>query len=384
MAGNNVGEAPSSLMDYISKMDNRLSHRSKLEYTTRLKEISKKIQIDTGELTPELLVNKLASLAANSEIAPATYRIYKSAIMYWLGQQAQALIASGGEYSEYAKAFDALRDISHAHLSARSAVRTSSRKLKHFPQECADKLAEYASQFGYRAPNAVRADAFVKANLLVGLRPVEWFDVSFASYFVRDEQGNIVRDEHGRTRFEHMMIVDNAKATHGRGNGKRRELVLHDITANELKALVHFREIALKFRERHRSETDMKRLTNLLYRPINNMISRALAASGYAGRDIPSCYSTRHQVTADFKASKINDRMIAAFFGHSSVKTHKEHYGYKKHGSGGVRFRPTVESLAAVSDRGLAQRAEVMSPQMAAEVDQWISEQESRKSPSAR
>lgn len=376
-----TSDSSGDLMHYIAEMDNRLSDRTKREYTTRLKEISKKIHLDGGTLTPDMVIIQLNKLVATNEIAQSTFRIYKAAIMYWIGQQAQALMASGDDYGDYARTFLALRDIRHAQL-ARGAERTSAKKLKAFPKECLDSLIKYAEDRGHRAPNAVRAAAFAKANLLVGLRPVEWFDASLATYFRRNEDGIIMRDIQGRIQFEYMLVVNNAKATHGRGNGKQRELVLHEITADELKALMHFLDIVTKFKERHPADIETKKLTNLLYRPMNNMIRRSLAASGYAARDIPSVYSTRHQVVADFKASGIGKREIAAFFGHSSDATHREHYGRKRSGSRGVTFQASLESVMRVTDRSMISRPDAIPPELAIDAEMWMAEQISRKTPS--
>lgn len=376
-------DASNTLMGYIAQMDNRLGDRSKREYTNRLKEMSKKIQRRTGNaetLTPDMLIEHIRTEVTANGIADSTFRMYKSAVMYWLGQQAQALIASGGDPSDYARAFEALRALRYSQVAA-TAKRTSGRKLKFFPQECVDALSKYAEERGHRAPNAARAVAFVKANLLVGLRPSEWFDASFASYLVRNEAGEPVRAANGKVMFEHMLIVENAKATHGRGNGERRELILYGITPDELKALMHFAKIAQDFRERHPANIEAKKLNNLFYRPMNNMIRRALTAAGYSQRDIPSIYSTRHQVVADFKASGYDKRMIAAFFGHSSENTHREHYGHKKHGNRTVTFKPSVESLNHVTVRSITKRPETISPELATQAEQWAAERESRKAP---
>ncbi len=377
-------EASNTLMGYIAQMDNRLGDRSKREYTNRLKEMSKKIQRRTGStaetLTPDMLIEQISTEVTSNGIADSTFRMYKSAVMYWLGQQAQALIASGGDPSDYARAYEALRALRYSQVAS-TAERTSGRKLKFFPQECVDALSKYAEERGHRAPNAARAAAFAKANLLVGLRPSEWFDATFASYLVRNEAGEPMRAANGQLLFEHMLIVENAKATHGRGNGQRRELILYGITAEELKALMHFAEIAQKYKERHPASIEAKKLNNLFYRPMNNMIRRALTATGYSQRDIPSIYSTRHQVVADFKATGYDKRMIAAFFGHSSENTHREHYGHKKHGNRSVTFKPSVESLNQVSVRSITKRPETMRPELATEAEQWVAERESRKAP---
>jgi integrase len=374
-------ETSKTLMGYIAQMDHRLGDRSKREYTNRLRELSRKIPGGTETLTAELLIQQIQSEVTNNTIAASTFRMYKSAVMYWLGQQAQAVIADGGDPSEYARAYDSLRGVQYLHMASANE-RTSSRKLKYFSDECLKALLNYAQTQGHRAPNAVRAAAFAKANLLVGLRPSEWFDVRFASYLARTETGEPIRTSNGLAVFEHMMIVENAKATHGRGNGQQRELILHSITPDELKDLMHFAEIARRHKERHPPSTDASKLNNLFFRPMNNMIRRALTAAGYAQRDIPSIYSTRHQVVADFKASGYDKRKIAAFFGHSSEKTQREHYGQKKHGGGGVRFQPSIESLAKVSVRSVTNAPETIRPGLATEAEQWAAERDNRKPPS--
>ncbi|MDB6014782.1 MAG: hypothetical protein JWL65_7032, partial [Gammaproteobacteria bacterium] len=303
-------DSPGTLIDYIEGMDARLSDRTKQEYVTRLKELTKGIRSATEALRPEHLVAHLKALIAAGQIAQATFRMYKSAIRYWLGQQAQALLAGDGDTAEYARAFHDLGTLQYERRSDAPA-RTSTKKLKVFPPDCVDALAAFAQARGQRAPNAVRATAFVRANHLVGLRPGEWFDAAFASYLHRDERGEYLRDAKGRMRFVPALIVENAKATHGRANGPRRELLLYGANAEELKALMHFRAMVMEFQARH-PKAQRRRLTNLFYRPLNNAIRRALAAAGFAPSDIPACYSTRHQCVADFKASGVSPREIAA------------------------------------------------------------------------
>jgi site-specific recombinase XerC len=369
-----------TLMGYIVQMEHRLSERTKLEYAARLKELSGKIQrrIDhVTVLTPDMLIDQIKRDMSHG-IADSTFRLNRAAVLYWIGQQAQALIASGEDSSDYVAGFNALKALRY--VQANDVQRTASRKLKFFPQECFAALLKYANERGSRAPNAARAIAFVKANLLVGLRPVEWFSASLASYLVRNEDGDLVRDARGQLMFEPMLIVRNAKATHGRGNGQFRELILYGITADELTSLMNFVEIAQRFRDRHSANIESKELTNLLYRPLNNLIHRALTNAGFAQRDIPSCYSTRHQVVADHKASGRDKRTIAAFFGHSSMSTHQEHYGRKKHGSRPVTFAPSAESLSQVTTRrNVARGPDSLSPQLVQRAQEWIAERASRR-----
>lgn len=370
-------DSKGDLMGYISRMDNRLSDRSKREYTTRMREISNKIERHASDtLTPAMVLARLREMIEYNQIAASTFRLYKSSIMYWLAQQAQALIATGEDASEYARSFLELSQINHDKL--RSAVRTSAKKLKSFSDDCRRSLEQYARERGHVAPNAARASAFVSANLLVGLRPIEWFDASFATYLPRHPDGSFVRSADGKPAFEYMLVVENAKATHGRGNGKRRELILKGVTAEELKTLMFYWQLVMEFRDRHPKDIEAKKLTNLLYRPMNNMIRRALTASGFAARDIPSVYSTRHQAVSDFKASGVKKREIAAFFGHSSDETHREHYGLKRSGARRVTFHASPESVAQVTRRTVVRPTQVLSPEMSSNIEHWIHERNSR------
>lgn len=369
-----------TLMAYIDQMDDRLSDRTKQEYSTRLKEISKNLRHTGDTVTPDMLVEHVRNLVVSGQIASSSYRSYKSAITFWLGQQTRAVIEGGGNPSNYARAFDSLQSLKYAQ-TAPSSKRTSAKKLKYFPSECLDALTKYSEERGNRAPNAAKAAAFAKANLLVGLRPSEWFNATLASRLCTNSKGEYIRDSQGRLKFDNMLIVENAKTTHGRGNGHQRELLLHGISANEMTDIVYFLNMARSEKERHPMNMDAKTLSNLFYRPMNNMIRRALIASGFALKDIPSLYSTRHQAVADFKASCVNKREVAAFFGHSSDYTHAAHYGHKKHGGRNVLFRPSPECLSRVNIKSVTKQREAIPQNIAADVENWVKERDSRNGP---
>jgi len=365
-------------MGYIATMEHRISEHSRQTYTDRLADIGKRLTT-SEHLTADVLVNEIARMAEQRDIAYATFRIRKSAVMYWLGQQAQAVIANGQDPATYAEAYERLRHLKYGRTGDALPQRNgAARKLKFFPKECLDALAAFAAERGHQAPNATRALAFARANLLVGLRPIEWFDVSFASMFKRSEDGQLLRDESGRLCFEHALIVGNAKATHGRGNGAYRELILHDISKDELKALMSFAEFVKEFEAMQPSQTSTTKLSKTLFKPINTAMRNALKRKGFAATDIPAPYSTRHQVVADFKASGVSKREIAAFFGHSSDYTHQAHYGPRRHGSGKVTFRASPESVSRVGVQGPSRRWDSVQPELAAEVERWSAERGAR------
>ncbi len=113
---------------------------------------------------------------------------------------------------------------------------------------------------------------------------------------------------------------------------------------------------------------------------MNNMIRRALITSGFAAQDIPSTYSTRHQVVADFKASGITKHEIAAFFGHSSDFTHQEYYGHKRHGGRMVTYRPSPDSLSHTTNHNTAWQREIIPQQLTTDIKEWNTARDSRES----
>ena len=369
-----------SLMAYVDQMDGRLSDRTKREYTTRLKEIGKNIRHIGDTLTPEMLVEHVRDLVVSGQIASSTYRSYKSAITFWLGQQTQAVIAGDGNPSDYARAYDSLQSFKYSQTAPASRL-ASTKKLKFFNSECLDALIKYSKERGMRAPSAAKAAAFAKANLLVGLRPSEWFDATLASRLSTDSNGKYISDSQGNLKFDNMLIVENAKTTDGRGNGHQRELLLHCISAAEMTDIVYFLNMARSEKERHPMNMDAKTLSNLFYRPMNNVIQRALLSIGFAKNDIPSIYSTRHQAVADFKASGVDKREIAAFFGHSSDYTHAGHFAPKKHGGRNVLFRPSPECLSKVNGKDITKQREAIPQDMVAYAENWIKERDSRNGP---
>ncbi len=178
----NVPAPHRSLMAYVDQMDGRLSDRTKREYTPRLKEIGKNIRHIGDTLTPEMLVEHVRDLVVSGQIASSPYRSYKSAITFWIGQQTRSVIAGGGNPSNYARAYDSLQSFKYSQTAPASRL-ASAKKLKFFDSECLDALIKYSKEKGTRAPSAAKAAAFAKANLLVGLRPSEWFSARLASRY---------------------------------------------------------------------------------------------------------------------------------------------------------------------------------------------------------
>lgn len=366
-----------TLMSYMATMETRLLERTRREYAVRLREMHRQMGAHQA-MQPHSLVDQVAR-AVETGMAASTFRLQKAAAMFWLGQQAQAVMAAGGDIGAYAAAYDALRAIRYRNTAP--VARTSARKLRQFPAEAAAAVSEYARVNGHRSGAAVRADAFVRANLLVGLRPSEWLDTALVYHLPRGPDGGFLRGPGGRLLFEVMLVVPNAKASHGRANGPQRELILYGATAEQVADIAVWWDMVRRFQDQRDPAGDRKSLTTALYAQLNVAIRRALTASGFSARDIPSLYSTRHQVMADFKASGHSPQAIAAFFGHASIHTHRAHYGHKRHGRGRVTFAASPESLARVINRRAMPRSEIVSPGLADEARRWVEDRDARKEP---
>ena len=167
---------------------------------------------------------------------------------------------------------------------------TSSRKQKKIPIKRAVRLITALQDTG-RKWSLFAADLFA-GSLIAGLRPIEW------------ETARLDGD---------ILIIQNAKATNGRGNGKERLIRLDDggipIVARVIDAIARFD-------------------------PLINWLACARAAF-YETRiklypkSQYSLYTGRHQFSANMKAL-FGREVVAGMMGHKSIRTAAIHYGKRR------------------------------------------------------
>lgn len=304
---------------------------------------------DISLLTPEILVRDLSERVRNSAIAASSARLEKAAALFWIAQQAQRLVDSGsGEYGRFDSAYSDIYEIVTRDLPNRSA-KTSGAKLKAFPDE-AVKLLSNAARLG-GSDDVLSAWLFVRANLLVGLRPTEWFDAQFFSYIHRDPLGRPIYEGDSKPENTLALSVTNAKHSAMRGNDLSRILLLEGLSATQLEDLQLWRERLLTL-EAVKEGASAGRLRSRstgarIYQQLNVAIRRTLERAGWTG-EMPTVYSTRHQAVANAKADGRSAREIAALFGHSSTNTARRHYGKKYSGYSGRTLAAAPESIDAV------------------------------------
>nr|WP_228857644.1 hypothetical protein [Pseudomonas syringae]QOQ33370.1 hypothetical protein [Pseudomonas syringae pv. actinidiae] len=363
-----------TLLEKISaeeRVGESLAERTKADYARKIQAITRKLhKTGAAKLTPSVLVEHLIQVVASGEIAQSTARSMKAAANFWLAEQAQLLLDSGEDFRAHEEAYQALRRITTNDLPLKTQ-RTSSTKLKYLPKATLESLTEY-SQKTRKALNAGTLVAFLKANILVGLRPDEWFAATFASYLHRDESNQYKRGKGHKLTTSIALVVDNSKTTYGRGNGNRREILLHGISDGDLATLLHFGEIITSFAKKHPPGTPRSVLAKAFFKPLQRTMYEALKRMGHPPKSLPTTYSTRHQAVANAKASGMSDREIAAMFGHISIATAKNHYGKKVNGWMKTSFRPSVESIAAVPGSHLSGDNAAPTTRTAEEAAEWI------------
>lgn len=345
--GSKTAESLMAKLAAEERVGDGLSERSRDEYAKKIRSIAKKLaRQGHTQLTPHLVVAHVRDEIYRGEIAQSTARTLKSVANYWLALQAERRLDQGEAINDLEEAFQSLRQLGTSDLQLRT-LRTSSTKLKQFPQQALMDLDELnrRSRQGSLIGTLM---SFLKANLLVGLRPDEWLGARFFNYLPKDASGAYRRDDLGQIKRTLALAVDNAKTTYGRGNGEVREIVLHGISDSELTSLLHFSEVINRFAAQYPVGTRRAEITKAFFKPLQRSMSAALVRLGYDSKRLPTTYSTRHQVVANAKASGLSDREIAAMFGHNSVETAKSHYGKKLDGWSKITFRPSPETVAAV------------------------------------
>lgn len=199
--------------------------------------------------------------------------------------------------------------------------RWSNRKTKLRELPLADLRLLLSKLESGQSAYGLLASRWLRANVLVGMRPTEWRDA--------------IIDEAKRT-----IHVRNAKHTNGRGHGETRTLALDDLPDAEWSAILDFKRDLDTFSKAN----DWKKV----YHQTRRELGRARVRIETTGQKIGniSLYSTRHQFVADLRASGKSSVEIAALLGHADTDTQREHYGLRARG----RARPGRMAKATADD----------------------------------
>ncbi|KVZ44395.1 hypothetical protein [Burkholderia ubonensis] len=269
-------------------------------------------------------------------IAKNTWKLYKNALRSHFHGLVDA--AANPAAKEELRAAIALLDAERSTGALSRGIRTSATKQKQFKRDDFDQLLEYLTAHvgHHKFANALRT--WLLASRFTGLRPCEWEDAGLT-------------DADGRP----CLIVRNAKATNGRGNGGYRRLDLSKAEVADIDALHDMMEML----EGYEAELGFAALQGRLA----HYMKRATRACFGRRKKYPTLYSLRHQFVADAKRSGHSQAEVAALLGQASDETASRHYARAVSGESAVRVSPIAAEVSRVRAKARAyQRTKSPSP----------------------
>lgn len=253
-----------------------------------------------------------------------TWKQYKNALRC----HAQAIIEIQNEKyaTEEAQAAILMLNRETSEGCMKSGTRTSARKQKTFKKADFDKVIAYLEKHVGKHRYARTLSTWLKASRLTGLRPSEW------------EHADLTQ-----TYSSPALVIRNAKATNGRGNGDERTLLLDQLTKGELEVIQDMIEMV----EGYLTEMPFAKLQKLLGDYMNRATRRCFGKR----KKYPTLYSNRHQFSADAKMSGKSKAEVAALLGQASDETAGIHYARKASGESAIKVSPLSSEVKTVRIR---------------------------------
>lgn len=265
---------------------------TKSAYFYRAKKLMSAYKKKTGhswQENPVAVANWLAS--RKPELSKSTFRQYKAALRFFMEKHGPK------------EAIEALDGLSQTGCPRGS--QTSSKKAKKIS---ADDLATIMDALSTsKSKYAPLVALWLYCGLLTGLRPCEW----------------------GRTTLmnnDNRLIVKNAKATNGRGNGSQRTLLLDQLHPKDRQTIAAFLALISKMSADAGGFATLQSHSRAWFGRLTRRLWPQRAKR-------PSLYSCRHQCMADLKQSGLTRAQIAAIAGHAVDETATLHYARKVTGS---------------------------------------------------
>lgn len=300
----------------------------------------------TSELSPEILVRDLTERIEGGEITRATARVEKSAALFWLAEQAQNLLDSGSsEIGRYESAYKDILSLGTKHLP-KNSFSTSGKKMRAFPDEALEML--WQANLSSKSNTLHQTFLFVSANLMVGLRPVEWLEAELFDYQHHTALGQPQKNKDGSVKTSLALRVKNAKRSSIRGNGDERIILLDGMNQRQIGHLRQWMGVISQLRSEELLQLSEAEINRKIYKNMQRALRKVLVAHDWGDGEMPTLYSTRHQAVANARADGMTQHEIAALFGHSSTHTARRHYGKSYAGYSDRSMRAAPESIMAV------------------------------------
>lgn len=278
-------------------------------------------QIETS-VAPIQVVEFL--IARKPTLAKRSWRLYKAALVHQF-QVAREHAPDQASQQEVDYALQILSAQTQEGALSKSN-RTSAKKAKRLKAADFQQLLDWIQAHEDKHIRARALRTWCVATAPVGLRPSEWDAAK------REQTADGIP----------LLVVQNAKATNGRGNGAARTLDLSGCTPDQLDAIDELLELVEGYRQDGGFEAFQHRVSGYLY-----WASRAALGK----RDkYPSLYTFRHQFSANAKSHLLHPE-VAALMGHASDATATRNYAQSRLANGEVMVRPVQAEVAHVRRR---------------------------------
>jgi integrase len=312
------------------------------------------MKVEPSQVTDIMYTRWLCGL--KFELATRSWRVYKAASLHSLTEkQDRYRQANNGEYDE--ELHFAIMELSAESQTGtrKNTQRTSALKQKFVKEDKLDELLIYFEDVKPTTWN-LRAAKAIRATIRTGVRPCEWSAAQVNNDY---------------------LVVQNAKATNGRGNGVERmipyssdawhEWLMLRIDSKQYsdedrsrfylareKAPSKLWESCIVEVESHLLEITKWRQNNpdapfITYQQgISQVIKRACKAMWPKEKKIVTLYSLRHQFIANMK-NVLPSIGITELVGHHSLETAQLHYA--KSSQGHSDFKETGKDIrSAIKD----------------------------------
>lgn len=200
------------------------------------------------------------------------------------------------------------------------ATKESKKSYKHLPIKITEKIIEQLIK-NKDSETSLTLIHWIYATRIVGVRPCEWISARLKKDFE-------VTNEDGSKGHMAVLQIDNAKNTNGRTFGDKRQIILADVTPEEMKHIDYMYELVTLIRKTIPEES-WKNAWQLYYEKCRSLLYRTNKKVRPKGKINVTLYSARHQFAADFKATELSEYEGAALMGHGSIATADRHYGLK-------------------------------------------------------
>lgn len=262
-----------------------------------------------------------------------SWRLYRSAIKY----TAEEYLKTNRVNLEFFNKINNILDqTSGLKKSEITELKTSAKKQKRINKDDLKEIDNALKISENEYSKLTRL--WLRAGIIVGLRPVEW------------RNAKILRSTTGP---EIDLIVLNAKNTNNRAHGDYRTINLNHLKPQQIEMINQF---VTSSQQISTQAGDSEEVWDKLYTGCSNLLRYTCRKLWPKRKKFPTLYSARHQFSSDLKASGMKPEEIAALMGHASDLTAQMTYGKRRYGNSARKPKVNTEEVNKVRKSPKAQK----------------------------